>query len=131
MRKATEVNVGLPGTGLGTLLYLLLALAMPVRFLVRLARGRAGPGEGRLVARQTALELGIVLSVAATAAGRGALLLRFRSERVAGPVSAVVARVGEASPVQVSVVLLTFAVLTVVLLAIELLGLLAGPARRR
>ena len=123
------MNVGLPGTGLGTLLYLLLALAMPARYLVRRLRGRSAPGEGRLVARQTALAAGIVAAVAATGVGVGALVLRLRGEPTAGPVTAVLARVGEASPVQVSVVLLTFAILAAMLLTIEVLAATIGRRR--
>ncbi len=42
---------GLPGTGIGGIYYLLLVLLLPFRFLARAIRGRARPGEARLVVR--------------------------------------------------------------------------------
>lgn len=124
------MNVGLPGTGLGTLLYLVLALLGPVRFLVRRIAGTAQPGEGTLVARQALLALGIVAAVAGTGAAIGAVVLRTRGRTAAGPISTVTARIGEASPVQVTTVALTFALLTVILLTIEVGGRFVARGRR-
>ena len=60
-------NAGLPGTGLGGLFYVLLALVMPVVELYRTARGRGSRERWRQAATQFALACGIVASVAGTA----------------------------------------------------------------
>lgn len=59
-------NAGLPGTGLGGLFYILLALVMPVVQLVRVARGRSLPGQWRQVASQFLLACGVLAALAAT-----------------------------------------------------------------
>jgi hypothetical protein len=55
---------GLPGTGVGGLFLILSALLMPVVELRRRVRGRTGLGGWRLVGRNTALAIGIVVVVA-------------------------------------------------------------------
>lgn len=57
-------NAGLPGTGLGGLFYILLALAMPVVEVYRTARGRSSAGRWREVGTQFALACGIVAMMA-------------------------------------------------------------------
>jgi len=59
-------NAGLPGTGLGGLFYVVLALAMPVVELVATVRGRSSPARWRFVAAQFGLACAIVASVVAT-----------------------------------------------------------------
>lgn len=54
------MNAGLPGTGLGGLFYLLLALAMPVIELVRTLRGDRSPERWRLALTQSGIALGII-----------------------------------------------------------------------
>jgi hypothetical protein len=128
------VNVGLPGTGLGSLLYLLLALAMPFRHLYRTARGTAAAGDGRLVARQTALAAGVLAAIWATAAGVGGLLRWVRGDGGGGGAAgAVVGAVGEGDTALIrgTVVVLTLLALAGLLVAIEALGLLVGRARDR
>jgi hypothetical protein len=126
------VNVGLPGSGLGSLLYLILALLMPLRYLWRVARRKAAPGEGWIVARQTGLALGIVLAIGMTGVAVGLVVLRLRGDAViGGPVAAIAARIGAASPVQITAVLLTLVVLIGILFIIEVLGLLVGTRRQR
>lgn len=61
-------NAGLPGTGLGGLLYVALALVMPLVELYRTARGRGSRDRWRQVGTQFALACGIVASVGGTAA---------------------------------------------------------------
>lgn len=58
------MNAGLPGTGIGGLFYVLLALLMPVRELYLTARGRSSRERWRRVLRQVAIALGIVASLA-------------------------------------------------------------------
>ena len=60
-------NAGLPGTGLGGLFYLALALWMPLAELPRTLRGRSSRARWRHVSTQFALACGIVASVAGTA----------------------------------------------------------------
>ena len=60
-------NAGLPGTGLGGLMYIVLALAMPFHELVQTVRGRSSIERWKLVLRQTAIALGIVVAVVLTA----------------------------------------------------------------
>lgn len=62
-------NAGLPGTGLGGLFYLLLALSMPLVELGRSAVGRSGPDRRRQAFQQFAMACGIVAAVAGTMAG--------------------------------------------------------------
>ena len=61
-------NAGLPGTGIGGLFYLLLALAMPFVEVVRSVRGRRGPSRWRLVLTQFAQACAILAALVATAA---------------------------------------------------------------
>lgn len=60
------MNAGLPGTGIGGLFYVLLALLMPVRELYLTARGRSSRERWRVVLGQVAIALGIVASLAVT-----------------------------------------------------------------
>ena len=54
------MNVGLPGTGVGGVFYVLLVTWLPARELWLTLRGRSGPERWRRVATQTALAAGIV-----------------------------------------------------------------------
>jgi hypothetical protein len=53
------MSPGLPGIGIGGLFYILIALWMPIRELVR-PRHRDRPGQWRLVATQFAIAVGIM-----------------------------------------------------------------------
>ena len=59
-------SAGLPGTGVGGLFYVLLALWMPVRELWATARGRGDRARWRAALVQSALAWGVVGAVAAT-----------------------------------------------------------------
>lgn len=61
------MTAGMPGAGLGGLLYIILALLMPVRELYLTVRGRSSAQRWRLVLQQLAIAVGIVASVLATA----------------------------------------------------------------
>ena len=61
-------NAGLPGTGLGGLFYILLALWMPLAELYRTLQGRCSLARWRLVGMQFALACGIVAATVATTA---------------------------------------------------------------
>ncbi len=60
------MNAGLPGTGIGGLFYVVLALLMPVRELYLTARGRSSRERWRLALQQASIALGIVASLAVT-----------------------------------------------------------------
>ena len=59
-------NAGLPGTGLGGLFYVLLALWMPVAELWRTLRGHSSRERWRHVLTQFAMACGVVASVGVT-----------------------------------------------------------------
>ncbi len=54
------MNVGLPGTGIGGLFYLITAFLMPVVELVRTMQGRSSWQRWSIVGRQTGLASGVV-----------------------------------------------------------------------
>lgn len=56
-------SAGLPGTGLGGLLYIALALAMPFHELYLTIRGRSSLDRWKLVAKQFAIACGILAGV--------------------------------------------------------------------
>lgn len=61
------MNVGLPGTGLAGLFYLLAALWMPCRELGRTWRGERDAARWRLALTQASLALAIIAAIAASA----------------------------------------------------------------
>ncbi len=62
---------GLPGTGVGGMLYVLLTLWMPIHELIMMARGRSTPGRWRFIFRHWCLFLGVVAMIV----GQTALML--------------------------------------------------------
>lgn len=60
------MNAGLPGTGLGGLFYLVLALLMPVRELYLTARGRSSRQRWRLVLQQLLIAAAILTALGIT-----------------------------------------------------------------
>lgn len=62
---------GLPGTGIGGILYVLLTLWMPIHELILMARGRSTPGRWRFIVRHWCLFLGVVAMIV----GQTALML--------------------------------------------------------
>lgn len=54
---------GLPGTGVGGMLYVLLTLWMPIHELILMARGRSTPGRWRFIFRHWCLFLGVVTMI--------------------------------------------------------------------
>lgn len=60
------MNAGLPGTGIGGLFYILLALLMPLRELYLTARGRSSRERWLLVLQQLMIAVGIVAALGAT-----------------------------------------------------------------
>jgi tetratricopeptide (TPR) repeat protein len=111
------MTVGLPGTGIGGLFYLLSAAAMPLREVYRRLRGGAARGGWRVVLGQTGIAVGILASMWAT----GWLLgLGFRAvhpvvTRAAGALSGNVLRT--------AMFVVSFGTLVTVLAGVELLRL--------
>lgn len=56
---------GLPGIGVGTLFYVLMALWMPLREIGMVARGQSSVARWKLIGTQLVFALGIVASIAA------------------------------------------------------------------
>jgi hypothetical protein len=59
--------VGMPGTGLGGIVYLLLALFMPLRELARRAAGLPGRRRWRVAWSQAALSVAVIVTLLAEA----------------------------------------------------------------
>lgn len=70
---------GLPGTGIGGLFYMLIALWMPVNEVIDIIRGRANPKNMQLVKTHILLTSGILIAVIATGwlAGCLAIIILF------------------------------------------------------
>ena len=60
------MNIGLPGTGVGGLFYLLMALLMPLNEAMRTLQGRGCRTRWRTALRQSAIALGVISSMALT-----------------------------------------------------------------
>lgn len=60
------MNVGLPGTGIGGLFYLLAAFLMPVVEIFQTIRGRSNWERWRIVGRQVVLAGGVIVGLMAT-----------------------------------------------------------------
>jgi hypothetical protein len=128
------MNVGLPGTGLAGLFYLLAALWMPVHELIRTARGRGDARRWRLVRARTGMALGIIFVLWGTAWLLGLLLL---PSPTAAPDAAATAdgraAGGAVQFLGVAPALAAFITLFALLLTVEVLRLLmrSRPRRRR
>ncbi|HYK82289.1 MAG TPA: tetratricopeptide repeat protein [Gemmatimonadales bacterium] len=111
------MTVGLPGTGIGGLFYLLSAAAMPLGEAYRRLRGRAARGGWRVVLGQTAIATGILAGMWATGWLLGAGL------RAAHPFVPHIARAPSGNVLRTTMLVLSFGTLAVVLVAVELLRL--------
>jgi len=117
--------VGLPGTGIGGLFYLLSALALPLRQAVRRVRDRASSVTWRVVAGQTAIAGGVLAGMWVTGLLLGVLLGVARSHTAPG--------VGTHSGnlLRTATLVLSFGTLAAVLLGVELLRLWVHRRRPR
>jgi hypothetical protein len=116
------VNVGLPGTGLAGLFYLLAALFMPLWQLLRALRGRSRPGEWRIVWQQAGIALGILLALSATGWLLGLLLVGTVGPASSGGTGDQALRQRVANMLGAAPPLLALITLITVLLAVEILG---------
>jgi hypothetical protein len=81
------VVVGFPGTGIGGLFYLLLAMVMPFCELYQLSRGRSSWRRWRAVAIEFAYALGILGAMAFAALGLQEMCLWFIRLHASSPIS--------------------------------------------
>lgn len=63
------MNAGMPGTGLGGLFYVVLALSMPLLEVVRTVQGRSSRERWRLALTQASIALGVVAATVAVVLG--------------------------------------------------------------
>ena len=109
--------VGLPGTGIGGMFYLLSALALPLREAIGRVRDRGHSVGWRVVARQTAIAGGILVGIWVTGLLLGAVLGTVRSHMAPGTGP------HEGNAVRTAMLVLSFGTLAVVLFGVELLRL--------
>jgi hypothetical protein len=124
------MSVGLPGTGVGGLFYLLSALAMPVRELVRAARGRSCPRSRLLAARQGAIGAGVAGGIWVTGWLIGVMLKRSPVVREAVYGIRDLAA-GSSNVVKMASVLLAFTTLVLVIGGVEIAAWCQSAGRRR
>lgn len=80
------MSVGLPGSGIGGLFYVVAALSMPLRQCYAAMRGDGQRGSWSLVLRQTAIALGVLAGIWVAGWALGELLGRLSAVAVvAGP----------------------------------------------
>jgi hypothetical protein len=129
------MHVGLPGTGIGGLFYLLCALLMPCHELVRTLRGQSSWARWRLVGRQFGLALGIGVGLWCTSwlLDQGAQLVAAGAAVALSSLSGLDANNAGGDPTALSQVLgasptlLAAVTFALVLLSTELLGVLVRP----
>lgn len=78
MRRGIRMVAGMPGTGIGGLFYLLIALWMPIRELYFIVRKQSSPERWRIVKRHIFLTLCLIMGMWATGELIGRLLLHLR-----------------------------------------------------
>lgn len=115
------MSVGLPGTGIGGMFYLMSALCMPFREGYRVLAGRSNPQSRRVVARQVVLALGVLGGIWVAGWLIGLLLLRVPAVAVAMRTLPVLS--GHSSNVvKTASFFLAFATLAAVLGTVEVVG---------
>jgi len=119
------MNPGLPGTGIGGLFYILVALLMPLCEIRRRLKGEA-PGRGTLVAKQFAIALGVVAATTGVFWGLDAV---FTLNAVAAHVASLDTM--KWVPLRVSAVLTTSGVLVTVLASVQVARLVVRLRRSR
>ncbi len=115
------MSVGLPGTGVGGLFYLVSALCMPFREAYRAATGRSDARSRDLVVRQTLIALGVLGGI--WLAGWLIGLVLSHVPVVAAAINAVPSLAGRSSNLlKITSFVLAFATLIAVVGAVEILG---------
>src|SRR6266550_4180742 len=119
-RRGTRMTVGVPGTGIGGMFYLVSALAMPLRQAYRSLRRRPSSGKWRVIAGQTAMAGAILAAIWVTG-----LLLGIGITASAALVRPphLLAGAHPGSVLRTAALVLSVATLAAVLLGVELLRL--------
>lgn len=116
--------VGMPGTGVGGLFYLISGLLMPIREIWRWASGEHDRASTRLVVRQTAIVCGVLAGIWATGWLLGHAIAQ--SPAVVAMLHAAGARGPASNILGVAAVLGAFLTLGVVLGGVELVRIVVG-----
>jgi hypothetical protein len=111
------VTVGIPGSGIGGLFYLLSALLIPVRELARRVRGHPGTVPTRFVLRHAGLVAGIVAGLWLT--GRLLALIVLDSPAVAATAEDPATAAGMSNVLKMSTFLIGFGTLAAVLAGVQ------------
>lgn len=119
------MNVGLPGTGLGGLFYLLTALLMPLVELIQTLRGRTAWRRWLIAVQQAGLASGILAGLWAT----GFVMRRRLATAIAHLPAA--SRVQAAGVVSTIPTFFTVGLLLAALTVVEILGLFATRYHER
>ncbi len=119
------MNVGLPGTGIGGLFYLLMAFSMPVRELVMTMNGNSTVPRWRRVGSQT----GLAVTILGALWGAAWLVNRLFPLHLSSPLKTTHPQVSAA--LGVTPTLLSFITLGGLIMVIEALSLAAVFAKRR
>lgn len=115
------MSVGLPGTGVGGLFYLVSALCMPFREAYRAATGKSTPRSRGVVLRQSLIALGVLGGI--WLAGWLIGLVLSQVPLVAAAVNAAPGLAGRSGNIlRIASFFLAFATLAAVLGAVEILG---------
>lgn len=114
------MTVGVPGTGIGGMFYLVSALAMPLRQAYRALRRRPSSGKWRVVAGQTAMTGGILAAIWVTGWLIGIAITA--SARIVVPPH-LLAGAHPGNVLRTAALVLSAATLATVLLGVELLRL--------
>ena len=120
------MNVGLPGTGIGGLFYLLTALMMPLVELARTFAGRSSLKRWQIAMRQSLLACGVIAGLSLTSQLLGVLARTDRGANAGVQVGSQAARFLGVTPT-----LWTYGTLAAVLLAAEVGRAIFRPVRNQ
>ena len=124
------MTVGLPGVGLGGIFYLLGALLMPFRELIRVARGHPAEGRVALVMRQAAIAAAILAALWATGWLLG-LLITALPDAATSAVRGTGRHAPAHSMLRTSALLLSLGTLAVVLTSVQAARVVVHATARR
>jgi hypothetical protein len=125
------MTVGLPGSGLGGVFYLLSALWMPVHQLIRSVRGDRAPLNAGLLVRQTAIAASMIGVLFATGYALGWLLGVPLAPADVVAAGTTTQAGGDTGVLRTAVLLLTVGALAVLLLVVEFASAFARRRLRR
>lgn len=126
------MNVGLPGTGIGGLFYLLSALLMPIREICLALNKGSRFSHKRLILTQCAIAIGILAGIWLTGWLLGAALVSSQKEAMLSQMPTA-GFIHEDYPnlIKTTFVFLTLGLLMIILASVQILKLLIRHRRRR